>query len=326
MKEVLINNHRTLLVENNKISIVILLDKGADIIELNYKKTDTEFMWRSPAGLDLLNQTKTKNMCYVGGWFEIFPNMGEDTTYLNEPMPQYGDVNKIPWEYSVIRDEPEMLKLKLFVRSTLLPLYLEKVMTLKIDDASIYFEEKATNLSNMSVDFTWGHHPNLGAPFLNEDCIIELPDCDISDFSADETGKMIEKNIGRWPYKDKGNGKVDLSKIPARDIANEMELLYLKNLKGNWVSVRNTKTGLGFGLIWDEKVFKNLALWRAFDAVNWNYIFGHRYILCLLLKTNHCHLLGESIKHNEQIVLKPGESVETWLVARVFEEEFNKNR
>ena len=52
---------------------------------------------------------------------------------------------------------------------------LEKVLTLKINVSNLYIEETVKNLSSEVMSFTWGHHPNFGAPFLNEDSVIDLP-------------------------------------------------------------------------------------------------------------------------------------------------------
>ena len=42
---------RHVQLENSALSIIILLDKGADIIEIRHKKTDIDFLWRAPLQL-----------------------------------------------------------------------------------------------------------------------------------------------------------------------------------------------------------------------------------------------------------------------------------
>ena len=42
---------RTVTLENEIIRVTVLADKGSDIIEFLHKPTDTDFMWRSPQGV-----------------------------------------------------------------------------------------------------------------------------------------------------------------------------------------------------------------------------------------------------------------------------------
>ena len=39
---------KTVVLENELLRVSIISDKGADVFELTHKKTDTEFMWRTP--------------------------------------------------------------------------------------------------------------------------------------------------------------------------------------------------------------------------------------------------------------------------------------
>jgi hypothetical protein len=323
-KEIEIKRHRALILENNMISTMVLLDKGADIVEFVYKKTDTDFMWRSPAGLDVLTFDRAISpQHYVGGWFELFPNAGDACTYNSCDIPFYGDIYQLPWEYSILEDRPEILKVKFFVNSYVLPFYLEKVLTLEINVSSLRIDEMVKNLSSEEMHFTWGHHPNIGAPFLNEDCRIDLPDCEISYFDRDDSGKSVEKNAGIWPFKDMDGKKTDLRNIPLPS-EKVNDFLYLKNLRGNWAAVRDFKKGLGFALTWDQKVFRSMSLWKGFYSEHWRPIFGHINVLCFLLRSSHHGSLSEAVLHDEHLKLGAGEFMNTWLKATVFENGYEE--
>ena len=41
---------KTLVMENELLRVVVLADKGADILELVHKPTDVDFLWRSALG------------------------------------------------------------------------------------------------------------------------------------------------------------------------------------------------------------------------------------------------------------------------------------
>jgi hypothetical protein len=49
--DLLLNGIRAVVLENEKLRITILVDKGADIYEFLYKPLDIDFMWRSPVEL-----------------------------------------------------------------------------------------------------------------------------------------------------------------------------------------------------------------------------------------------------------------------------------
>ncbi|MGE5605821.1 MAG: hypothetical protein ACM3YE_09035 [Bacteroidota bacterium] len=86
--EIEVFSYRSLILENEKIRITLLLDKGTEIIEFNFKETDTDFIWRSPQGLSCLKKIqfakKDEHILtdgYTGGWFECFPSLGEACVY-----------------------------------------------------------------------------------------------------------------------------------------------------------------------------------------------------------------------------------------------------
>lgn len=320
LREVIWNKHRVLSIENDKLFISILLDKGADILEFNYKKTDTDFMWRSPAGMDVLEFDRNiSSQHYVGGWFELFPNTGEECSYNGVNIPFYGDIYQLPWEYSVCIDEPEILKIKLFSKSYVLPLSIEKELTLEYGRASLYIKEKVSNNSKQEMCFTWGHHPNIGAPFLNENCVIELPEGNLIVFGKDDTGKTTEIDAGKWPFKCMNGIRTDLRILPSAD-AMQCDLLNIKNMDGNWAIVKDTKKKIGFQLSWDNTVFKSFALWRLCDVENWRNIFGNAYLACFLIKSSHHFSLTEAVLHDEHLKLQSGKSLEAWITAAVLEE------
>ena len=313
LKEIFLKNSRALILENDRIHLLILLEKGADIIEFNHKRTDTEFMWRSPAGLDLMTQARTGRECYVGGWFETFPNGGPEYDWHSHPIPRYGDIRSMPWEFSVVKDEPEETIVRLFANSTALPLALERTMTLKAHEDTLHIDESVRNLSQEEIRFSWGHHPNIGAPFLNGDCIIDLPDCELYGIDVDEAGNEVERYRGKWPMVTVDGTPTDLSKVPQPD-TEPANLFFLRNLAEGRASVRDTRTGIGIGFTWDASVFKNLVLWRAFGSDHWDPTFGRLYLLCFFIRSCHGNKLDVD---DERIALAPQETLRTWLKAKI---------
>ena len=87
---------RVMTLENESIKVAVLLDKGADIFEFIHKRSDTDFMWRSPLGvrpqamnLNTIPSADGSFMDYYeGGWQEVFPNGGRPCVYKGCEMGQ----------------------------------------------------------------------------------------------------------------------------------------------------------------------------------------------------------------------------------------------
>jgi hypothetical protein len=43
--------YRAILLQNQQLQVVILLDRGTEIVQLLYKPLDIDFLWRAPNGL-----------------------------------------------------------------------------------------------------------------------------------------------------------------------------------------------------------------------------------------------------------------------------------
>ena len=74
---------RTVILENELLRVVVITDKGSDIVEFRYKPTDTDFMLMLPQGVrNPLHDTPSAHHkhsfldYYSGGWNEVVPNGG----------------------------------------------------------------------------------------------------------------------------------------------------------------------------------------------------------------------------------------------------------
>ena len=112
---------------------------------------------------------------YEGGWQELFPSIGDDCEYSGAPLGTHGEVCLLPWEYRIERDDPEEIGVRFRVRTVRTPYLLEKNLTLKSEDPTLYIEERVTNEGVENLQFMWGHHPAFGPLFLDESCQIEVP-------------------------------------------------------------------------------------------------------------------------------------------------------
>ena len=95
---------KTVILENEKLGVWVLADKGADAFEFNYKPRDMDFVWLSADGVrDPASYLSTSPDplatfmdYYPGGWQEVFPNGGAPSSYLGAQFGQHGEVSNLP--------------------------------------------------------------------------------------------------------------------------------------------------------------------------------------------------------------------------------------
>ncbi|MGA2765045.1 MAG: DUF4432 family protein [Spirochaetia bacterium] len=328
--EIVLRGYRALVLENEKLRTTILLDKGTDIYELLYKPADVDFMWRSPLALDGRNRNPvTKELAsgsvmdnYEGGWQELLPSISTPTNYKGMGLGFHGEAAFLPWECRVMEDTPACVRVELSVRMRRAPLLVKKTVTIRSQSSVLEFEETVTNAGDEEFAFMWGHHPAIGHPFLDENCVIDLPEGAIGqsyqvDFSGNspfEPGREFS-----WPFAtDRSGVAVDLSKVmsPEKKIAFNT---YIRNLKEGWYGITNLKKGLGFGMQWDVAVFRYLLLWSVYRGFYGFPFYGRTYNLALELYSAIPDSLDEVIKLGRALTLQPGKQVSTRFCAVIYE-------
>lgn len=327
--EVIFKGFKTLFLENEKIRVGILVEKGTDIFEFLYKPNDVDFMWRSYIGIkekDFLPVIYNKNGnfldLYHGGWQELFPNAGDAVEYKGAYLPQHGEVHSIPWSYNVIKNEPEEIIIKLFTRTNLTYFYIEKIITIKSMISALFIYETIINESREEMDFMWGHHPAFGPPFLSEDCVIDMPKCKILTDEVNlspTTGRLAIGKRTDWPFTIGRNGqKIDLSKIPSVD-ANSHDRAYIYDLEEGWYALTNTKLRTGFGLAFDKNIFKYLWFWQVYGGAVGYPWYQKTYNIAIEPNSSYPPNLIDCINKRTSLKLLPGESIKSAITAVAFD-------
>ena len=311
---------RIVSLENNSIRISILLDKGADIIEIRYKPLDIDFMWRTPGWIRQTTKfiPSSSSMSgnfmdyYEGGWQEILPG-GGPFNYLGAEMGHHGEACMIPWDFTVLEDKAEKIIVKVTCNTIRFPFTIKKIITMQKDSGIIEINETLANNSPDNLEFMWGQHPAFGEPFLDEGCIINTT---AEKFIS--TGKNLfpfshfpENFSGNWPIAKKENGmEIDLSVIPPKD-ANVSDLFYLYDLKEGWYSITNSRLKIGFGLIWDLDLFPYLWYWQVCKGSSGYPLFNRTYNVALEPWTSFPDSFIESRKNNTVKKIKGFEEINT---------------
>ncbi|HYV05250.1 MAG TPA: DUF4432 family protein, partial [Blastocatellia bacterium] len=207
--EFVLEGYRCVALENEKLRVTIIADKGTDVFEFLYKPLDVDFMWRSRVGLRerahfLPSSPRAAGLhsdYYEGGWQEMFPNCGDLSVHQGAEIGQHGEVLLLPWRYSIIKDEPDAIDVRFEVRTVRTPFLLVKTVGLRRGEAALRINERVTNEGGQPVDFTWGHHPALGWPFVEEGCLVDVPDCSIITLAehTPPASRLKAGQTARWP-------------------------------------------------------------------------------------------------------------------------------
>ena len=272
-KEVIFHNTRTILLENEKISTMILVDRGTTIVSLNYKPKDMEFIWTNQLGFNMLDKMPDRVQTiginnYYGGWFECFPNVGPCGKFNNVFFESNDEVKNIPFDYSVEYDSPEEIELKFFARLSKAPFEIEKRIKIKSQIPTLYIREKIKNLSTTKQAFLWGHHPNAGGRMLDDSVEIDMPQCIVKSDS--------KFGYSNWPYCYFNGEKIDVAKFLKRGEGNASGLFYYDELKEGWSAFRSKEKQIGLGFSWDIETFKSGIVWIDYSKAEVNPLYDGR--------------------------------------------------
>ncbi len=279
---------RAVFLENEKLRVGVLADKGTDVIEFNYKPRDMDFVWLTAGGVR--NPTSYLSTSpdplasfldhYPGGWQEIFPNGGAPSAYMGARFGQHGEVSNLPWDYEIVEDGEEAVSVGFFVRTQRTPFRLEKTLSLRTGHSGLRVDETLANESDVPMGAMWGHHIAFGRPFLEEGCTIRLPEGATvvpHDEPIHPEGRRIRAGKRyAWPIaEDESGGAVDLSALPRAGTMSEM--LYIEGLREGWYEVENPKERLALRVEWDVEQMPYLWFWQEYGASGFYPWYGRHY-------------------------------------------------
>lgn len=319
---------RVAFMENETLRVGILLDKGADIFEFTYKPRDLDFMWQSPIEMrkpfiatSALPEGAFHDYFY-GGWQEVLPSAGWATeSYLGTYQGLHGEVSLLPFEAAVVEDTPETVSLRTWVRTYRSPLKLERTMTLKRDRSALFIRERLVNESPCEFAIMWGHHPAVGEPFLDENCVVTAPAGKVEVLEFHPNGLWQPGGDYDFPMvPNRRTGELeDITRVRSRE-TRSVDVVIFKELSEGWYSLTNENTGLGFGMAWDHDLFRYLWMWQVYNGHNDYPWYGRTYNVALEPFTSYPPGgIQNAIRNGSARVMQPEETIETEMVAVAYE-------
>jgi hypothetical protein len=323
-----INGMQVIELENEFLKISILAGRGSDIFELIYKPASLNLMLRLQKPIynpreHISQRRDTGNQFedyYYGGWQEILPN-SQPFNYRGAELGQHGEVWLNAWEFEIIKNDSAEAQLKMWNRPLRVPLLIEKILTIKSGDPTLYINETLTNESRTELDIMWGHHIAFGLPWLKSGGIIET---NARTFEAEpampELRKFAPGQVYNWPDGlDKSGNEVRADLIPDEAATPYSELAYLEGFEGNaFYAITDNERNIKFRLDWESKTFPCLWYWQERYATQDAPWWGSAYAIALEPWSSRWSSEPEKdIEKGNWMKLDPGEKKQTALKANV---------
>ncbi|GGD96712.1 DUF5107 domain-containing protein [Paenibacillus nasutitermitis] len=310
IRDKICSGNRTIILENERLSVIIIPELGGKIWQITYKPKNKPLLWNNPE----LRPGKVAfgeqfEEVFFGGWDELFPN--DMAEVLNgKAQPDHGEVWSLPWAFRV-DDSSAEITVHMWVTAPISNCKVEKWVTLKSGASKLGLRYKITNLSDTDQPFLFKLHPAL---MTDEHCRV--------DHGA---RTMVMENLGQlrggirsgpyeWPYLPADNGQTQDMRLCLPPSTKVKEIQYSKEMDAGWCSVTNTRDGVGFGLAFDPAFFK--TLWVFTSCGGWG---EQQQMVILEPCTGYPMSVNSGIERGTHQLLKAGQSMETGLVAVVYE-------
>ncbi len=314
--------------ENDLLKIGLLPGRGSDIYQFHYKPGEQDFLLslkkgiRNPAThFTQIRDTKRQfEDYYYGGWQVCFPN-SPAFNYRGAELGQHGEVSLIPWDFTVTKDTPGEIVITCNSNVLRLPLGMERIFSLKKDEASLTIKEKIVNTGGTALDVMWGQHIAFGLPFLKSGAKVE---CNAATLEAEPSipgPVLLERGCSfDWPVARTVQGKeIRADNFPPEGEACYSELAYLENFPDS-AEYRIMNNEIGFQLTWDGKLFKTLWMWQERNAIKDFPWWGDCFTLALEPWTSRWTGDPEkAIANGEWLNIDAGQEIESSFRAAVFE-------
>lgn len=319
---------RVAFLENDQIRVGVLLDKGADIFEFTYKPHDLDFLWQSPIELrkpfvstSALPEGAFHDYFY-GGWQEVLPSAGwASEPYMGTYQGLHGEVSLLPFEASIVENTPERVSLRTWTRTYRSPLALERTMSLERDKAALFVHERLVNEADCEFAIMWGHHPAVGEPFLDANCVVSVPARKVEVLAFHANGLWQPGGDYEFPLvPNQRTGELeDITRVRPR-AERSVDVVFFKDLDEGWYGITNEKQNVGFGMAWDHKLFQYLWMWQVYGGHNDYPWYGRTYNVALEPFTSYPPAgVQNAIQNRSAYLMEPGEELETDFVAVAYE-------
>lgn len=315
-----------LRLENEAISVTVLVDKGADIVSFVHKRSDTQMLLRMPGGIrDSAKYVPTSDSetgaffdYYPGGWQDALPG-GNPKTIEGAQTGLHGEACCLPWNFEVIEDSEKAVSIKFSCELIRFPFYISKTLTLKKGQEKLYVDTQVKNLCGESKDLMWAQHIAFGQPFITPECTISL---DAKKFRTTSyfnspTAYFPANHDGNWPKSISSDGKqIDLSKVSPTGNPHS-DMYYIKGLQNGEYIVHNPTLDLGIKLSWDIDIYPYITYINVTGGLKGYPFYGRVYYVGIELWNSFSDVYDEAKANGSLRKIRAHETIETQVCVEI---------
>ena len=291
--DVRIKGLSAIVLENDLLRVTFLVEKGTDVVEINYKPRDLDFTWLTPDGIrnptSYLSSSPTPGQPfddnYPGGWQEIFPSAGVPWRSNGTNYGQHAEVFALPWDAEIVEDTSEAVAVRFSVHPPKTAVRIEKTVRLVRGESRFRIQERLINRSDVTITGQWGHHITFGLPFMQPGARITVPEGLrlLAHPQAEGSVRRVDTSAElTWPVTRGFDGEpVDLSLVPERGTTGEM--LFLEGYQSDvaWYRIEDEARGVGARVTWDAHAMPYLWVWQEFGGSTGSPWFGRANVIGL---------------------------------------------
>lgn len=291
---------KEVILENEKLRIILLPELGGKMTLLENKETGTQFLKqyvKKEGGLKPPKLGFNFEPPYAYGFDECFPTVAPSSYLFNERVihwPDHGELWTQEWEYELQEN-----RIVLKVTGVNLLYEFEKVIELKGPDIQISYNVK--NDSYRPFEYLWSSHPLLE---IDEEDELIL-DSDINQVSIHETNEegQINKQETEWPYV--RGGMTDYSIVQPRSSEVAMKL-FAEQVKTGKAGLYRKQPNESILFEFDVDRTPHLGIWLCYGGWPEDTDIGS-YTIALEPATASFDKLSDAIEHGEQRTIGPND-------------------
>jgi hypothetical protein len=292
--------------ENELLRVDVLPEAGSKVYNFVHTPSGRNLLWHNP---HVPPARQHFGACFddnwSGGWDELIPNDLPVAEPEGDLLPDHGEYWSQAAKWDVLRDDGQAAAVRFAIRGRVLPVLLEKTLTLEAGASHLHVHYRLTNQGPKLVEFDWNIHPAMA---ITPDSRLDVP---VLEGYSDPWREAQFKGFTpiRWPYiQDRRGAQVDLRRVegPASAIA---DMHYLTPVREGWWALTDQRAKVGFGLAFPKDIFPHVWLFRTFG--------GWRGLYTLILEASNglTRDLGEARKTGVCGQLAGGASLEVDVTA-----------
>lgn len=253
--------HSALIIENQKLRVVVLPELGGRIWSIVYKPLDREVLWHNPRiGPQMVPFGSGFDNVWCGGWEEMFPTAAPGEIN-GERFPDHGEIWSLPWA-AMGKETATSATLRLSSKTPISGVCVEKCLSLVGDEARLQVAYAIRNLTSIELPFIFALHPAMA---VSEGFRIDFPPMSVDrepSYPGSLTGAPASFS---WPFAPCDGKSTDLRTVCA-PLSREVYFLYGHGYHDGWCAITDPSSRFTAGFTFSPEVFRSCWIFATYGG------------------------------------------------------------